>query len=105
MKTLNKDQFAKFVAEELLTIKSYSFDVFYDIIQFNNIIKETEIDKVERVYFWYLRECGTWLIDANNTDTIEQIKVAFEHSKIYQLTFHKEKFNENFSVVKVQTVK
>jgi len=105
MKKLNKNQFAKFVANVIKEIKNYNYDVFYDIVLFNDTIKETYKESTEKSYYWYIRDNGTHICEIDNLEFINSVKKAFEHKKILKLTFCKEDYKNNFEVVTIETIK
>lgn len=105
MKKLNKNQFALFVADIIKEIKNYNYDVFYDIILFDKEIKETDKEDTQKSFFWYIRENGTHICEVDNLEFINNVQKAFEHTKIFKLTFYKEEYINNFEVVKIETIK
>lgn len=102
MKKLNKNQFALFVADIIKEIKNYNYDVFYDVILFDKEIKETEKEDTQKSFFCYIRDSGTHICEADNLEFINSVQKAFEHTKIFKLTFHKEEYRNNFEVVTIK---
>lgn len=84
---------------------NYQYDAFYDIAEFTKTIGEVDIQKTEKSFFWYIRNNGTYLVDINNVTLNEQVKLAFEHTNVFKLTFYKENQKSNFEVVTIKTIK
>ena len=102
MKTMTKDQFARFMAEQILEIKQYNFDVFYDISKIVNESKEVLFSKdstekpIKKEYHLMIRSTGCDLVnpsdDCYNTylDRSDKIfKIVFCFNEEYFI-------NENF---------
>ena len=68
MKTMTKDQFAKFIAGQILEISQYNFDVFYDIAKIVNeaktviTCKESMEKPVKKEYHLMIRPTGCDLV-------------------------------------------
>ena len=84
---LSTDQFAEFVAKQILTIENYKFDIFYDIRRIMSIFesKRSVSDQAQRDNFHLMvRDNGCDLVDPDD----ENYKTYKQRSdKIYSLTF------------------
>jgi len=85
--TMTNDDFAKFIANEILSIKNYNFDMMYDIkkivIEFNKYRGISE-KPIETEYHLMLRETGCDLVEPSDElyKTYKQ-----RNDKIFSLLF------------------
>ena len=104
---MSKDEFAKFIASELLSIKNYNFDLFYDIRKIVDNLQTNRDSHEKPIYetlHLILRDTGCNLVRPNDENyTIYKAR----STKIYELVFcYNEDYfsNEHFCIVKMLTV-
>ena len=92
-----RDQFAKFLFSQNRKIKNYNFDLLHDIKQIMNFAynRENTADEngqtitnrpIEKSFFFFVRESGTWLVDEENTETLQSIEKSFNHIEKFKIT-------------------
>ncbi len=82
MKKLNLNQFAKFAATLVLEVERFNYDLIIDIATINDVIRKKEPTK----FVWLIRKTGSYLIDANNTKFIRDVKEVFPNKLEIELT-------------------
>lgn len=84
---MSPDQFSKFIAEQILKVENYSFDVFYDIAKIMKIFIENRstLDKeIIETFHLMIRNTGFDLVKTDNSE----YKTFFQkNSEIYHLSF------------------
>ena len=87
MKKLNQDELSKFIANELLKIGNYNFDLFYDIdkiVERFNASRGIHEAPMKETFYLMLRDTGSDLIDSNDENySIYKLR----SSTIYKLIF------------------
>ncbi len=89
---LTRNQFAKFIANKLLKLKAYNFDLFYDIARITEEHKKQRAnykEPVQTTFHLFLRDTGSDLIDmADIIKEKDTYKIMKERSiQIYRLRF------------------
>jgi len=98
-KKMSTDQFARFIAKELLKVKQYNFDLFYDISKITDLYIENMSKTGAPIFdtwFLMLRDTGSHFI--HSTD-INYDMYANNNSKIYKLKFC---YNRDYFYAKYQ---
>lgn len=99
--TLTQDEFAKFIAEQILTIEMYQFDILYDVRRIVDELQENRGNSekpVLKTFHLMIRSTGCDLVEPNdeNYNLFEQ-----RSDKIFCLNFcwNRDYFNLPFCEV------
>jgi hypothetical protein len=87
METMDKDQFSKFIAEQITSMNIYSFDLFYDIRKIMNelfLYQAESNNPIKGTYHLMIRASGSDLIKPDDPNYKTYIR---RNDKIYELTF------------------
>ena len=99
---MDKDDFAQFIADQIKSVKHYSFDFFYDITKIMGILAEKRSDHVNKhfsTFYLFVRDTGCDLaaLDDVNYDIYKD-----RSSVIYEINFfwNHDYFSDFFCTVK-----